>query len=200
MEPNNPLEKEIWRLHQVGELLKAFELVVSGYTPWLRTWLRRKIRDEQKAKDLYQDITLKFWRGFKSFRWGSSCKTWLCAIALRELYYDARKKTTAEQALDSQAAAAQSSLTGKLDKRAQLEAIFAMLTDEERLLLTLREVNGASWEELAALQEPSKSFAPEELQREASRLRQQHSRLLKRIRDEVQSEPSVSQWLSEIGG
>jgi RNA polymerase sigma-70 factor, ECF subfamily len=199
MEPNNPLEKEIWRLHQAGELLKAFELVVSGYTPWLRTWLRRKIRDEQKAKDLYQDITVKFWRGFKSFRWGSSCKTWLCAIALRELYYDARRRAPTEQALDSQTAAAQSSLTGKIDKKAQLETIFASLNDEERLLLTMREVHGASWEELAALQDPSKNFAPDELQREASRLRQQHSRLLKRIRDEVQNDPSLSQWILELG-
>jgi RNA polymerase sigma factor (sigma-70 family) len=188
MEPSDPLEKEIWRLHQAGDFLKAFELVISGYTPWLRSWLRRKIRDEQRAKDFYQDITVKFWRGFKSFRWGSTSKTWLCAIAIRELYYDARKNAPTEQALDSQAPAVQSSLGGKLDKRAQLEKIFETMTYEERLLLTMRQVHGASWEELVALQDPSKNFTPDELQKLAARLRQQHSRLLKRLRDEVQNE------------
>jgi RNA polymerase sigma-70 factor (ECF subfamily) len=199
MEPNDSLEKEILRLHQSGELLKAFELVVSGYTPWLRTWLRRKIRDEQKAKDLYQEITLKFWRGFPSFRWGSSVKTWLCAISIRELYYDARKKTPAEQAIDSQAAAQQSSLTGHIDKRAHLERILNSLDESERTLLLMREVNGTSWEELVALQEPTRAFSKEELQRESTRLRQQLSRLMKRIRGEVENDPSFAQWLQEIG-
>ena len=192
------LEEEIRALHQQGALLAAFEAALRGYTPWLRGWLLRRLGDENAAKDAFQEISLKVWRGFSGFRWGSRFKTWLCTIAIRELQ---RPAPPHHSTLDTDGLASPqvSSLSNRLDKRSQLSRLFAQLTEEEQQLVLLRQLQSdASWEELASLTNPDKELSPEAQKREAAKLRQQFSRLMARLRDAAEDEPSLSAWLNEL--
>src|SRR5437868_4252372 len=99
-EQEKQLEAKIQHLQQTGAHLEAFEAAILGYTPWLKDWLIRRVRDEQRAKDIFQEVSLKVWKGLKKFQWNSRLKTWLCTIALREI---PRHPThTEERPLESQ--------------------------------------------------------------------------------------------------
>lgn len=133
MKPHD-LEEEIRALHQKGDLLKAFERAIRAYGPWLKGWLLRRVRDEQRALDIYQETCLKAWRGLPGFLWESRLKTWLCTIALRELlksphYSEERRLPSHEWEKLSPRI---SSLATRLDKRDQLAALFSRFSEEEQ--------------------------------------------------------------------
>ena len=49
-------------------------------------------KDKDEVADLYQDILIKIWNGFDSYRGEASVRTWLWRIALNACISDDRKK------------------------------------------------------------------------------------------------------------
>lgn len=194
-------EEEIYLLHQEGQWRSAFEKAIRLYTPWLRAWLRNRVQEEQTAKDIFQEICLRVWRGFPAFRWGSSLKTWLCVVALHEV--QRRPLKNVAETFDSSASLGLnnevSSLGTRLEKKLRLDRLFAQFSEEERHLLLLRQLSSdASWEELAASQDPERVLSEGELKKESARLRQRFHRLVERLKEAAQDDPFLSEWLEEV--
>ena len=118
------------------------------------------LSDPTQAEDAAQDIFLKAYRALGSFRGAAAFSTWLYRIAANHcndlLRWRARRKTESWDAmLEERGEAAQALLANPEDPRAAvvsadlLERVLSRLTPHERLLLTLREMEGLSYQELA---------------------------------------------------
>ena len=69
---------------------EAFERLVNQHQTALLRYCYLYLRDQEQARDAVQETFFKAYRGYRSFRSGSSEKTWLMKIALRTCH-DIRK-------------------------------------------------------------------------------------------------------------
>jgi len=63
---------------------QSFELLLRKYRTPLVNFLYRMVRDTAAAEDLAQEVFLRVFRGIHGFRRGSSLKTWLYRISVRQ--------------------------------------------------------------------------------------------------------------------
>ena len=114
----------------------------------------------EDAADVTQEALLKAWRGLPAFQGGSSFSTWLYRLtgnAAIDLLRRERKRRgdlsldDPDRGWDSQLAdpapPPEKSLEQKELRRAVVRAL-ALLSEEHRQVLVLRELNGASYEEM----------------------------------------------------
>lgn len=63
---------------------KAFEEMVSRFSPQLYAQIRRMVLDHDDADDILQNTYLKAWSSISTFRGNSKLSTWLYRIAYNE--------------------------------------------------------------------------------------------------------------------
>ena len=113
-----------------------------------------------RADDACQEAFLKAWEALAGFRGGSSFKTWLYRIAANRcldlLRQEARRRSDSLDALGEDAPASLERLLAAPDDASRpaeqadlIEAVLGRLSSEHRLVLTLRESRGLSYDELA---------------------------------------------------
>ena len=118
------------------------------------------LSDAALAEDAAQDIFLKAYQALGSFRGEASFSTWLYRIAANHckdlLRKRAREKTESWDALvEEQGEPLQALLAGPEDdepaiaKTELVDRVLSHLPPDYRLILTLREVQGLSYQELA---------------------------------------------------
>jgi RNA polymerase sigma-70 factor (ECF subfamily) len=123
----------------------AFEALVRRHQAPLRAFLRRMTGDAALADDLAQEALIKAYRGLAGFRGGSSFRSWLFAIALREAAMARRKSATgglASPLADGDAVAPQ-------EFSLDLQNALARLSPEERMAALLCDAAGFSNAEAA---------------------------------------------------
>jgi RNA polymerase sigma-70 factor (ECF subfamily) len=145
---------------------RAFELLVEKYQRRLYRLLSRMVRDQEEVEDIAQETFIKAYRALPNFRGDAAFYTWLYRIGVNTAknYLSSRNKampTVSDQALDDddepdERLVAQdintpeSELLSKQIALAVNEAVEA-LPEELRSAITLREMEGLSYEEIAAL-------------------------------------------------
>ena len=144
------------------------------------------LADAALADDAAQEIFLKAYRGLKTFRGQAAFSTWLYRIAANHcadvLRRRAREPTESWEALIEQHGEQIERLLARSpDPKASVAAadlvrkVLSHLTPADRLLLTLREAEGLSYQELAETLRCSVDAIK-------ARLRRARQRLLKRTR------------------
>ena len=147
--------------------VSGFEAIVRRYSGMVFT-LAARLVGPLDAEDVVQETFLRAWRGLESFRGESSLKTWLYAIALNRVR--ARRGTLAR--LRSRFGAGErpgadpdfSLVDGLADtglspeenalrseERRRLRKAVLGLPEEFRLAVVLRDLEGLSYEEVAAV-------------------------------------------------
>lgn len=142
----------------------AFELLVVKYQRKLARLLSRFIRDQAEVEDVAQEAFIKAYRALPSFRGESAFYTWLYRIGINTaknfLVSQGRRAPTstgfdAEEAETFEDADAlrdlntpESAMLTKEIGRTVNEAV-GSLPEELRTALTLRELEGLSYEEIA---------------------------------------------------
>ncbi len=154
---------ELVRRVQRGERA-AFDLLVRRYQHRVIKLVARLLRDPAEAEDVAQEAFVKAYRAIGSFRGDSAFYTWLYRIAVntarnamasrqrRPLDYEADLGEGQQAALESrlrhvdtpEAAA----LSGEI--QATVDRAVAELPEDLRTAILLREVEGLSYEEIAA--------------------------------------------------
>lgn len=145
---------------------RAFELLVEKYQRRLFRLLSRMVRDPEEVEDIAQETFIKAYRALPNFRGDAAFYTWLYRIGVNTAknYLVSRNKampTVSAQALDDddepdERLVAQdintpeSELLSKQIALAVNEAVEA-LPEELRSAITLREMEGLSYEEIAEL-------------------------------------------------
>jgi RNA polymerase sigma-70 factor (ECF subfamily) len=154
--------RELVREAQGGSV-RAFELLVSAHLPQLRRFARGFARDEADADDLAQEALVKVYKSLRSFKFQAAFSTWLFALA-RNVFLDstrsrAGRERSKEDSLGEEARelpAASSDAPDEVLHRAQeRERLWRCLREvptEFRSALILFDLEGHSYEEVAAIE------------------------------------------------
>jgi len=140
---------------------EAFAELVRKYHSWVIALCSSVLRDRTLAEDAAQEVFLKAYQSLPEFRGASSFSTWLYRIAsnhcldlLRGL---ARRRTESWDALlELEGEGIQRLLAAPADEERSREdadlarRVLTCLSPEYRLILTLREIQGLTYQEIAA--------------------------------------------------
>ena len=141
---------------------KAYAELVRAYQARVLRLCTSLLDNETEAEDAAQEIFFKAYQSLASFRKESAFSTWLYRISVNHcrdlLRKRSRQKTESlEKLLEESGDAAEKLLIPPSDPRAAAEAadlveqILSRLSLDERLILTLREVQGLSYQEIAGV-------------------------------------------------
>jgi RNA polymerase sigma-70 factor (ECF subfamily) len=150
---------------QAGEVA-AFEALVRRYERWVFTLALRMVGDRGEAEDMAQEVFLKAYRGLPRFKGTSRFSTWLYAIASHHClnHLQARRRRPeasgrgAEglggeelQAVDllPDAAPRADAVLERADLARIVQTELTFLTEDHRLILILRDIQGLSYQEIA---------------------------------------------------
>ncbi len=144
----------------------AFELLVGKYQRRLGRLINRFVRNAAEAEDLTQEAFIKAYRALPAFRGDSAFYTWLYRIGINtaknHLLAQGRRAPTstafdAEEAEDFEDAGLLHEVAtpeNELMSKQVVEVVNAslqQLPEDLRTALTLREIEGLSYEEIASV-------------------------------------------------
>lgn len=150
-------EQELIRRSQDGDR-EAFAELVRKYQVKVHNLAYGFTRSDAQADDLAQDIFLKAWLGLSKFRFRSGFGTWLYRIAVNHIKDHLRKRASSreipleEDGLRAASRTAHSAEreAGEMERRAELvQDCLAGLPEKLRMILTLRDIQGLSYEDLS---------------------------------------------------
>jgi len=118
----------------------------------------RVLGNYQDAEDITQEAFVKIWLNLKNFKMESSIRTWVYRITVN-LCYDFLKRrgriSLAEEPIENFKKLTSNEnplfLLTEKELREKIEEAFGMLSPDSRLILTLRELEGLPYSEIASI-------------------------------------------------
>ena len=159
------------RRAQQGEV-RAFETLVGAHLPLVRRFARAFARNDDEAGDLAQEALVKVYRSIRSYGFQSAFSTWLYAI-VRNVFLDGArsrvgKERAAEQPLERRHVEGRPSMVGdgtgdpdamradlqleREEERRRVWDALASVPPEFRSTLVLYDIEGLSYDEVAAIE------------------------------------------------
>ncbi len=156
------IDLELVRRVQRGDK-SAFDLLVKKYQQKIIQVATQYVRDQADAMDVAQEAFIKAYRALPNFRGDSAFYTWLYRIAINtsKNYLTAQKSRPPRSDVDAEDATAmgldsklhESDTPDELLHRDQLKSIIfstiESMHEDLRTAITLREIEGMSYEEIA---------------------------------------------------
>lgn len=156
------VDEELVRRVQRGDK-KAFDLLVLKYQNRIIQLINRYVRDPHEAQDIAQETFIKAYRAMASFRGDSAFYTWIYRIAINtaknhiaararrptddEIEVEIAEQFEGESSLRDQETPEGILLSEELGHTIQLA--LEELPGELRTAITLREMDGLSYDEIA---------------------------------------------------
>ena len=152
---------------------EAFAWLIAHYHQPIYSLLARTVRNSADAADLTQEVFVKVFRGIRGFHGESSLRTWIYRIALREASNQRRwwmRHQQQEIPIEQEIAEADGGRPVLLkdmlvdpsespydaalheENRAHVERALRQVPEPFRTTLILRNIEGFSYEEVAAMQ------------------------------------------------
>ncbi len=145
----------------------AFDVLVRKYQHKVVQLVSRYVRDHSEAQDVAQEAFIKAYRALPNFRGDSAFYTWMYRIAINTAknYLVAQKRRLPNVDIDAQEAEQFEGATGlkeyatpeRMLLRDEIEqTIFSaidQLPEDLKTAITLREIDGLSYEEIAQAME-----------------------------------------------
>jgi len=156
------LDAELVKRVQAGDK-KAFDILVIKYQNKIFSIISRFISDHAEVNDVAQDAFIKAYKALPNFRGESAFYTWIYRIAINTAknYLTARGRRPPSSDIDSQEAETYT-IGGSLQEHASPETLLMRdqlkkvifdtidsLPEDLRTAITLREIEGMSYEEIA---------------------------------------------------
>lgn len=146
-----------------------FEEFVRGQRDRMLRLCAGILSDPAQAEDAAQEVFVKAYRAWESFRGESSRATWLYRIAVRHCVDVLRVQSRLQRLFSGSGDAGFEEtlnevpevgghlpgLESELESRVAAKEILSALSESDRVLLTLREIEGLSYEEIAKVLEIS---------------------------------------------
>jgi RNA polymerase sigma-70 factor, ECF subfamily len=159
------IDQQLVRRAQLGEK-RAFEMLVVKYQRKLARLLGRLIKDPAEVEDVTQEAFIKAYRALPAFRGESAFYTWLYRIGIntaKNYLVASGRRAPTSTAVDSEEAESfeegdqlrdvntpENELISKQIAQTVNESMEA-LPEELRTAITLREIEGLSYEEIAEI-------------------------------------------------
>ncbi len=159
------LDRQLVERAQRGDK-HAFELLVSKYQRKLLRLLSRFIRDGGEVEDVAQEAFIKAYRALPTFRGDSAFYTWLYRIGINTAKshllasgrraptvtaYDAAEAESLDDGDQLRDINTPESILMSKEIAATVNAAMDYLPEELRTAIMLREIEGLSYEEIAAI-------------------------------------------------
>ena len=136
---------------------RAFDELVTAYQHRVFSVALRMLRNRTEAEEVAQEVFLRVYRTVTAFRGDAKLSTWLYAIAsrlcLNRLASSDRRVTREGDETLTRLASGDATPVDELE-RSELEATLhraiAELPEERRIVVVLRDLEGLSYEEIAA--------------------------------------------------
>jgi RNA polymerase sigma-70 factor (ECF subfamily) len=146
---------------------KAFELLVIKYERRIQRLIGRMVRDVDLVEDIAQETFIRAYRALAQFRGEAQFYTWLYRIAVntsKKFLMDLKRNPTVSEnsfktAGDDETSPVENELTSPETPEAVLaskeiaemvNSVMDALPEELRQAITLREIEGLTYEEIAA--------------------------------------------------
>jgi RNA polymerase sigma-70 factor (ECF subfamily) len=143
----------------------AFREIVERYQSKVFSIIYGILRNRNDAEDIAQQVFAKIYFSIKNFDFRSSLLTWIYKITVNECYDYLRKKRVRKLVYESDfseedaqrleasepAVDAQTPIDTRLAQRDLIVKLLSKLSEEDRSLMLLKEVEGHSVEELAQM-------------------------------------------------
>ena len=129
---------------------KAFREILVKYKENIYWQVRKMVLDHDDANDVTQEVFIKLYTGFNSFRFQSSVSTWVYRIAINHClnFLRTRRRFTSFDEVEAGASqAGHNDMDVKLDLRESLRR----LPGATRSLFLLKYVESYTYEEIAKL-------------------------------------------------
>ena len=128
---------------------KSFDLLVKKYQSPIRGFfLRQTLGDAQLSDDLAQDTFVKAYTHLASFKGTANFPTWLYRIAYN-VWYDYTRSHKETQDIDTPAVSRQNAPGGNSGLKMDLMKALQILSDNERICITLQLMDGLSIDKIA---------------------------------------------------
>lgn len=155
----------------LGALVRAHQKAVHRFA-------RTLTYDEASAEDVLQETFIAAVKRLDGYRGDGSFRSWLFTIAKRVAIRSARRRAGEPERIESLDAlgvragwgATDESFEKRIAQREALEHAFARLSDEDREVLFLRDVEGLDGDETAAVLEIGRAAMKSRLHRARLRL------------------------------
>ena len=149
-------ETELVRRARLGDR-RSFELLVDRHGPGLYSYGLRMLGDDAVTQDCVQETLIAAWLRLESFRGDSSISTWLFGIMANHVRKEYRRRDRHPTAPVSDTVPAQEHHAPEHETERSalvqaLDAALAQLPPDQRSSWLLREVEGLSYEQIAAVQ------------------------------------------------
>ena len=160
------IDLELVRRVQAGDK-KAFDILVLKYQQKVTSLVMRYVHDHHLAMDVAQEAFIKAYRGLKNFRGDSAFYTWMYRIAINTAknHLVSQSRRLPANDIDAQEAEQYSGDSAlkeygspehdalREEIRATVIRAIEKLPDDLRIAITLREIEGLSYEEIAEAME-----------------------------------------------
>jgi RNA polymerase sigma-70 factor (ECF subfamily) len=142
--------------------VRAFELLVASRMSQIRRYARAFATSDADADDLAQEALVKVYKSLRSFRFQASFTTWLYSL-VRNVFLDAvrsragRERSVEEPLTEDHARTPSSAESAdehllRTEERQKVWRALRQLPPEFRTALVLFDVEGHSYEEVAAIE------------------------------------------------
>lgn len=145
--PHDPSDEELIRSFVQTRSNQAFESIYDRYSTFVYRKCLILAENEQDAQDLAQDIWIKVYFALDGFRFESSFSTWLRRITVNRCinYLKTKGRFISSEGVEEDGI--QPTINNHLD----VTKLLSQLSKETRVLLTLKYVEGYSYEEIAEI-------------------------------------------------
>jgi RNA polymerase sigma-70 factor, ECF subfamily len=157
-------DADLVRKAQQGDIL-AFEQLVFRHDKKVLSIAARYVTSADDAKDIYQEVFLRVYRGLKKFRFKSEFSTWVHRITVNVcLTHRSRRRRTMQTILlddrdeDGEAhgeirdpAVGPDNLAVDADIASRIERALGVLSPKQRMVFTLRHFEGYRLGEIAQM-------------------------------------------------
>ena len=165
--PTNFSDKQLVTKSQQGDK-RAFDMLVMRYQNRLSAVISRYCKSSLDTEDIVQEAFIKAYRGIGNFRGDSAFYTWLCRIGINvaknHLISSARHLRASETSSSEEMENNYDSGSGFTDEVMTAEgnifgdelidiiqSALSSLPEELRIALTLREIEGLSYDDISSM-------------------------------------------------
>lgn len=196
--PVSPLERPIKEALARGNVSRATTLALELYGQEVLGWLAACMGDPTAAGDVYADFSLRLFLNIGQFRWQSSLRTWVYAVArsVRTDHQRRRENRPNHWRSLSQVPREVSRLVVQIRQstlaylKTEVKSAFVrlrqeVLDEDQQAILILRVNREMSWDEVAIVME-ARGMSAAALQTAAARYRKRFGAIKKKLRREAE--------------
>lgn len=185
------LDERVRSLCEASEYAQATTVALKELGPSVLRYIDARIRDDDLTAEAFSHFAEDLWRGLPKFAGRSPVKIWALVVArnaagqvLRRRNRERARSKPLTSTLDAKLAAQVRTTTReylKTDAKQRIMELREELSPDDRALLVLRINERLPWEEIAAVHAEDAS-SPEDLKREAARLRKRFQLIRDRLK------------------